>query len=133
MARKNGRHPLDSDRGTTIVEEPVVKSIVSTVTRRAEKIQPAAGALRLPGDNSPTVGEFFGSLTGTGDFSRGVSVEVTGREAEVELTLTVPHGESIPQLTQSIRDTIVQQVEKTAGIDVKEVNITVVDLTFPEE
>ena len=36
---KGNQHPLDSDRGTTVVEQPVVTSIVSTVTREAEKVQ----------------------------------------------------------------------------------------------
>lgn len=129
---KGNQHPLDSDLGTTVVEQPVVTSIVSTVTREAEKIQMSSGGTRVPGDSSPTVGEFFSGLTGTGDFTRGVLVEVIDREAAVDLTLTVPYGESIPQVTQAVRDTVVQRVKDQAAIDVTEVNITVVDVAFSE-
>lgn len=132
MAKKKQQHPLDSDRGTTVVEQPVVTSIVSTVTREAEKIQMSSGG-GVPGDSSPTVGEFFSGLTGSGDFNRGVAVEVIDREAAVDLTLTVPYGESIPQITQAVRDTVVQRVKDLAGIDVTEVNITVADVALSEQ
>ncbi len=131
MADEKQRHPLDSDRGTTTVGQPVVTSIVSTVTREAERIRMSSGGARVPGDNSPTVGEFLGSLTGTGDFTRGVSVEVTGREAAVDLTLTVPYGESIPRTTQAVRDIVIRRVKDLSGIDVTEVNVTVADVTLP--
>ena len=130
---KGKKHPLDSDRGTTIVGQPVVTSIVSVVAREAEKIQMSTGGTRVPGDSSPTVGEFFSSLSGTGDFARGVSVEVFGREATVDLTLTVPYGESIPRVTQAVRDAVVQRVKDQAAIDVTEVDITVADVSLPEQ
>lgn len=76
----------------------MIISIISTVTREAEKIQMSSGG-GVPGDSSPTVGEFFSGLTGSGDFNRGVAVEVIEREAMVDLTLTAPYGESIPQVT----------------------------------
>lgn len=126
------QHPLDSDRGVTVVEQPVVTSIVSTVTREAEKIQMSSGGARVPGDSSPTVGEFLSGLVGTGDFTRGVSVQVIDREAMVDLTLVVPYGESIPQATQAVRDAVVQRVKDQAAIDVTEVNITVADVAFEQ-
>ncbi|MGB3633959.1 MAG: Asp23/Gls24 family envelope stress response protein [Rubrobacteraceae bacterium] len=130
---KSKQHPLDSDRGFTTIEQPVVTSIVSVLTREAEKIQMSSGGTRVPGDNSPTVGEFFSGLVSSGDFTRGVSVEVDDREAAVDLTLTVPYGESIPQVTQAVRDTVVQKVKDLAGIDVTEVNITVDDVALSEQ
>lgn len=132
MAKKQ-QHPLDSDRGTTIVEQPVVTSIVSVVTREAENVQMSSGGSRAPGDNTPTVGEFFSNLVGTGDFTRGVSVEVLDREATVNLTMMVPYGESIPQVTQSVRDAVVQRVNDLTGMDVTEVNITVDDVALSEQ
>ncbi|CAN5803486.1 Asp23/Gls24 family envelope stress response protein [soil metagenome] len=133
MAKKDDKHPLDSDRGTTIVEQPVITSIVSVVTREAEKIQMSTGGARAAGDSSPTVGEFFSGLISSGDFSRGVSVQVDEREAAVDLTLTVPYGESIPQVTQVVREAVVQRVEQLTGMAVTDVNITVADVALPEE
>lgn len=132
MGKKSGgRSPLDSDRGTTIVEEPVVTGIVSVIVQEAEKIQASTGGTRVPGDNSPTVGEFFGGLGG-GNRARGVSVQVDDQEASVDLTLNVPYRESIPKVTQAVRDAVVKQVKNQAGIEVTEVNITVGDVSLPE-
>lgn len=132
MAKKD-QHPLDSDRGTTIIEQPVITSIVSLITREAENIYMSSGGPRVPGDSSPTVGEFFSDLINSGDFSRGVSVEVEEREAAVDLTLAVPYGESVPQVTQAVRDAVVQRVKELTGMDMTEVNITVSDVVLPEE
>lgn len=126
-----GRSSLDSDRGTTRVEEPVVTGIVSVIVQEAEKIQPSTGGTRVPGDTSPTVGEFLGGLGG-GNRARGVSVQVDDREALVDLTLNVPYGESIPKVTQAVRDAVVKRVKNQAGIEVTEVNITVSDVSLLE-
>lgn len=130
MAReKSGsRHPLDSDRGTTVVEEPVVASIASAAVHEVESARPSTGGTRVPGDTSPTVGELFNNLTGGGAGTRGVTVESRDREAAVDLTLTIPYGESIPRVTQTLRETVVERVRSLTGIEVTEVNITVADI-----
>ncbi len=133
MGKRSGsKSPLDSDRGTTIVEEPVVTGIVSIIVQEAENIQASTGGNRVPGDNSPTVGEVFGNLTG-GNRARGVSVEVAERAASVDLTLNVPYGESIPRVTQAVRDAVVERVKNQAGLEVTDVNITVSDVSLPEQ
>lgn len=130
--KTSGKSPLDSDRGTTIVQEPVVAGIVSVVVQQAEKLQSSSGGAGIPGDNSPTVGEFFGNLT-DGNRARGVEVQVDDRAASVNLTLNVPYGESIPKATQAVRDAVVEQVETLTGLEVPKVNITVQDVSLPEE
>lgn len=126
-----GKSPLDSDRGATTVEEPVVTGIVSAIVQEAEKVQPSTGGTRIPGDSSSTVGEFFGGIGG-GNRARGVTVQLDDREASVDLTLNVPYGESIPKVTQAVRDAVVKRVKNQAGIEVTEVNITVGDVSLPE-
>lgn len=130
--KSGGKSPMDSDRGATVVQEPVVTAIVSVIVQEAQKIQPSTGGTRVPGDNSPTVGEFFGGLTG-GNNARGVSVQVADREALVDLTLNVPYGESIPTVTQAVRDAVVERVQKLTGLEVTDVNITVSDVSFDEQ
>jgi uncharacterized alkaline shock family protein YloU len=132
--KSGGNSPLDSDRGTTLVQEPVVAGIVSVIVQNAEKVQSSAGGGggRVPGDSSPTVGEFLGNLTG-GSRARGVTVQVNDRDTSVDLTLNVPYGESIPTVTQAVRDAVVEQVQKLTGLEVTDVNITVSDISLPEE
>ena len=65
--------------------------------------------------------------------SQGVSVEVGEREAAVDLVVTVEYGESVPQVSQAIRDNVIKRIEAITGLSVTEVNVAVNDLYFPGE
>jgi uncharacterized alkaline shock family protein YloU len=129
------RNPLQSDRGTTTIQDAVVTSIAGMVVREVSGAEPEIGGrgTTLPGDTSPTMGELFGRVTGSGSGSRGVSVEVGETQAAIDLTVAVPYGRSIPELTKTMRDTVIQRVENLTGLEVTEVNITVKDVFFPEQ
>ena len=43
------------------------------------------------------------------------------------------YGVSIPDVTQAVRQNIINRVREMTGLIVKEVNIDVVDLYFPED
>lgn len=96
---------LQTDRGSTTINDAVVVSIAGAVVQEVSGAEPEIGGrgTTLPGDNSPTVGEFFGKFTGGGGGTRGVSVEVSEAQAAIDLTVTVPYGRSIPEVTKSMR------------------------------
>ena len=85
----------------------------------------------MPGDSSPTVGEFVDNLTGGGGRTRGLSVEVGERQAAADITVNVDYGRSIPQLTKAVRERVIERVENLTGLEVNEVNIQVNDVTLP--
>ncbi|MBA3610029.1 MAG: Asp23/Gls24 family envelope stress response protein [Rubrobacter sp.] len=129
-----GDNPLQTDRGNTIIQDAVVKSIVGVAAEEVEGIQTTTGGGRLPGDTSRTVGEFLGGLSGGGDVrTRGVSVEVGEAEAAADLTVKALYGKPIPQTTQAVRDNVVRRVESLTGLKVTEVNVDVADIYFPDE
>lgn len=129
-----GDSPLQTDRGSTVIQDSVVKSIVGVAAEEVEGIQTTTGGGRLPGDSSRTVGEFIGGISGGGDVrTRGVSVEVGSAEAAVDLTVKALYGKSIPQTTQAVRDNVVRRVESLTGLKVTEVNVDVTDIFFPDE
>ena len=68
--------PLQSDRGTTTIQDGVVSSIAATAVEETDGIDPSHGGTRLPGDTSPTVGEFVGRISGGAGRTRGISVQV---------------------------------------------------------
>jgi len=47
--------------------------------------------------------------------------------------LTVDYGVSIPQVAAAVRRNIINRLQAMTGLVVKEVNIEVTDLYFPEE
>ena len=131
--QQSGQSPLQSDRGTTTIQNGVVSSIAAMAVREVDGLDPSHGGTRLPGDTSPTVGEFVGNLTGGGGRTRGISVEVGEEQAALDLTVNVLYGRPIHQVTEALRQNLIRRVESLTGLQVTEVNITVNDVTFPEQ
>ncbi len=130
--QQSGQSQLQSDRGTTTIQSGVVSSIAAMAVREVDGLDPSHGGTRLPGDTSPTVGEFVGNLTGGGGRTRGISVEVGEEQAALDLTVNVLYGRPIHQVTEALRQNLIRRVESLTGLQVTEVNITVNDVTFPE-
>lgn len=128
-----GGSPLQGDRGTTKIADGVVLAIANAAAEEVDGVDLSHGGTRLPGDSSPTVGEFLGNITGGSGRPRGISVEIGDTQAAVDLTVNVVYGESIPQVAEALRRNVVQKVESLTGLEATEVNITVNDLTMPQQ
>ena len=120
--------PLQSERGRTVISDAVVSQIAGIAAQEVEKVQ-------MGGGTAAAVGGFLQSVTGSssGNFSRGVSVEVGEEEAAIDLTMAVEYGYSVPRLTEAARQNVINRVESLTGLRVTEVNITVNDVQVPEE
>lgn len=127
------QHPLQGDQGTTTIQDAVVLALANVAAQEIEGVHLSHGGTRLPGDSSPTVGEFLGNVTGGMNRSRGVSVEVGERQAAVDLTLNVTYGQPIARVTEAVRQNVIGRVENLTGLEVTEVNIAVNDVTFPDQ
>ena len=128
-ARRGGQgSPLQSERGRTSVSDSVVSQIAGVAAQEVEKVQ-------MGGGTSAAVGGFLQSVTGSssGNYARGVSVEVGEEEAAIDLAMAVEYGYSVPQLTEAARRNVINRVESLTGLKVTEVNITVNDVQVPEE
>lgn len=73
------------------------------------------------------------SVTGSGEPTRGVSVQVGEEEAAVDLSMAVEYGKSIPQISEAVRHNVIERVESLTGLSVVEVNIRINDVLLPEE
>lgn len=131
--QRSAGHPLQSDRGTTTIQDAVVISIATAAAGEIDGMQLSHGGKRLPGDNSPTVGEFLDSVTGSSGRTRGISVEVGETQVAVDLTVNVTYGKSIAQTAEAMRQNVIRRVESLTGLEVTEVNINVNDLTLPSQ
>jgi uncharacterized alkaline shock family protein YloU len=117
--------PLSSERGNTTIADTVVTKVASIAAREVR------GVYELGGGVSRAVGSVT-QLVGIGDErTQGLSVEVGEREAAVDLTVVVEYGESIPRISQAIRENVIKRIEGITGLSVTEVNVTVNDLYFP--
>jgi len=130
--QNTGQSPLHSDLGTTTIQDSVVSAIVGIAAEEVDGVATSHGGVKLPGDTSPTVGEFVDNLTGSTSRTRGLSVDVGERQTAVDVTVNVDYGRSIPQVTESVRQRVIERVENLTGLEVTEVNIQVNDVTLPE-
>ena len=117
--------PLQTERGQTSIADAVVTKVAGVSAREVRGVYDLGGGVQRA----------LGSVTqrvGVGDErTQGVSVEVGEREAAVDLTVVVEYGESIPRVTQTVRENVIRRIEGITGLQVTEVNVTVNDLHFP--
>ena len=112
-----GKGPLDSDLGTTTIQDTVVTAIIGIAAEEVDGVSMSHGGVRLPGDSSPTVGEFVDNITGGGSRSRGLSVDVGERQTAADITVNVDYGHSIPQLTEAVRQRVIERVQNLTAIN----------------
>ena len=127
-----GQSPLQSELGTTTIQDPVVTAIISMAAEEVDGVATSHGGVKLPGDTSPTVGEFVDNITGGASRTRGLSVDVGERQTAADITINVEYGRSIPQVTQAVRERIIERVQSLTGLEVTEVNVQVNDVILPE-
>jgi uncharacterized alkaline shock family protein YloU len=113
------------DRGTTTIDDSVVAKIAGIATREVSGVASMGGSL------SGAVAEVVGRIRGEEHATSGVGVEVGTRQAAVDLSITVQYPATITEVASSVRDNVIDRIEKLTGLEVVEVNIAVTDLAFP--
>ncbi len=119
---------LVTEQGKTTIADVVVAKIAGIAAREV----PGVHELVTQGVGGAMTG-LAQRVTGADTRTQGVNVAVGEREAAIDLRLTVDYGVSIPQVAEAVRRNIMSRLEAMTGLIVKEVNIDVTDLYFPEE
>ena len=111
--------------GETVIEDEVVASVVGLA---AKEIEGVAGL----GKSSVRriLAEHLGDAQAR---ARGVEVEVGKTEAIVDLELTIVYGFYIPSVVDEVRKKVASRLLEITGLTVKEINVHIVNLTFPEK
>ena len=115
-------------RGRTTIADSVVARIAGMAAREVPGIHSLGAGM------SRAFGAVRDHVPGGGtNFSRGVKVEVGERQAAVDLDVVVEYGVAILDIAASARAHVISELERTTGLEVVEVNISVVDVHLPEE
>jgi uncharacterized alkaline shock family protein YloU len=123
--RPAGGTALASEHGRTAIDDTVVAKVAGMAAREVPGVHElGAGAARAMGAVTQRVG--IADIR-----SQGVSVDVGERQAAADLTLVIEYGESIPKVSQRVRENVITRVEGICGLEVTEVSIAVNDLHFP--
>ncbi|MFD9317859.1 Asp23/Gls24 family envelope stress response protein [Streptomyces sp. NPDC060053] len=117
-------------RGRTTVADVVVEKIAGMAARDV------LGVYALGGGLARSMGSMRERVPGAGSgksATRGVSVEVGERQAAIDLEIVVDYGVSITDVAAEVRENVISAVERMAGREVVEVNITVSDVKLPAD
>jgi uncharacterized alkaline shock family protein YloU len=116
---------LQTELGRTTIADAVVTKVAGVAAREVR------GVYELGGGIARALGGVTQRVGVSDERTQGVSVEVGEREAAVDLTIVVEYGESIPRVSQAVRDNVIKRIEGITGLSVTEVNVSVNDLYFP--
>ena len=119
---------LQQDKGKTIIADSVVAKIAGLAAKEVEGVH----SLISTGLGQAVVG-LARAVTRQQSRDTGILVEVGEREDAVDVRLSAEYGVNIPAVAAAVRLNIINRVEGMTGLIVKEVNVAVVDLYFPEE
>jgi uncharacterized alkaline shock family protein YloU len=123
VAHREANGVLQSGEGQTKIADVVVQKIASLSAREVP------GVHALGGGASRTIGALRGRIPGAGTSTgQGITVEVGERQVAVDLDVLIDFGVSIPELARVLRQNVIAAIEEMTGLDVVEVNITVVDV-----
>lgn len=118
---------LVSEKGKTIISDGVVAKIAGLAAREVEGVH----SLVSQGITQAVVG-LARAVTRQVNREGGILVEVGEKEAAVDVRLCAEYGVNIPAVAAAVRNNVITRVETMTGLIVKEVNVAVVDLYFPE-
>jgi len=119
---------LETSEGRTTIADTVVSKIAGLATRQVE------GVVGFGGGAARAMGAVRERIPGArASSSQGVTVEVGERQAAVDLIIVVEYGVAIVELAHAIRRNVITSIEQMTGLEVVEVNVSVVDLQLPGE
>jgi uncharacterized alkaline shock family protein YloU len=127
VATRDRGSDLETSQGKTTIAGTVVSKITGLATKQVIGVAGfGSGAARA-------MGAVRERIPGARASSQGVAVEVGERQAAIDLTIVVEYGMAIVQLARAIRRNVIGSIEQMTGLEVVEVNISVVDLQLPGE
>ena len=93
----------------------------------------AAAALEVEGVNglAANLGSDIAELLGKKNLSKGVVIKVEEDKAEVELSILMTYGHTIPEIGKNVQEAVKTAVESMSGLEVASVNVNVAGISLP--
>jgi len=93
----------------------------------------AAAALDVEGVSSlsANLGSDIAERLGKKNLAKGVRVKMEDEKVEVELSILIVYGCTIPEIGKAVQEGVKAAVESMTGLEVAAVNVNVGGITFP--
>lgn len=123
--RTTGGSNLQTEHGMTHIADSVVGKIAALAAREVN------GVVDLGGSAASAIGGVVGRIRGEEHSTAGVGVEVGERQAAIDMSMKCEYPMPIHEVADAVRENVIDRVESMTGLEVIEVNISVLDLAFP--
>ena len=93
----------------------------------------AAAALEVEGVSglAANLGSDIAELLGKKNLAKGVRVKMEEDKVEVELSVLMGYGHTIPEMGKAVQEGVKNAIESMTGLEVASVNVNVGGITFP--
>lgn len=122
-----GSAVIEQSDGTTTIADGVVAKIATLAAREVEGVSRMGDAIQ------GAIGGLVGRIRGEGHSTGGVSVEVGTTQVAVDLAVKVVYPQPAHKVAQQVRERIRTRMQDMTGLEVVEVNVSVLDYDFPGE
>jgi len=114
------------DLGSVNPSVTISDNVIAKVAHNA--IREIAGVHALGGAASRALSSLRGESR-----TQGVSVDIHEGVVDIDITMVATYGFNISEVADKCRAAVRSQVEQTTGLKVREVNVVVADVFFPED
>ena len=110
----------ESELGSVSISEEVLTVIAAAAAVGVEGVSSLGSGLSSEGTTTANLK----TLT------KGVRLEVDDERVTVDLSILVRYGYVVTDVAKAVQDAVFSAVENTSGLEVSQVNVTVVGVTF---
>ena len=110
----------ESELGSVSISEEVLTVIAAAAAVEVEGVSSLGSGLSSEGATTANLK----TLT------KGVRLEVDDERVTVDLSILVRYGYVVTDVAKAVQDAVFSAVENTSGLEVSQVNVTVVGVTF---
>ncbi|TFD22811.1 Asp23/Gls24 family envelope stress response protein [Cryobacterium lyxosi] len=112
--------------GKTVINDGVVAKVAGIAAREV------SGVYALGGGAARALGAIREAMNST-DVSQGISVEVGETQVAVDVTIVAEYPVQLQQVADDIRSSVIRAIEDLVGLEVTEVNVTIIDIHLPSD
>ena len=110
-------------KGETVYDDKVIQKIIGSAIDKID------GLLTVNGGFFSNAAE---KLVNTENVTAGIETEVGKEQVAIDLEVIVAYGKDIPRLFAQIQEIVLQEVSRLTALEVKEINIRIVDVVKQE-
>ena len=112
--------------GKTVINESVIAKVAGIAARDVP------GVNALGGGAARAFGAIRDAIS-SGDLAQGISVEVGETQVAVDVVIVAEYPVPLQKVADDVRSAIILAIETLIGMQVTEVNVTIVDVHIPSE